>query len=93
MKLVDVTFRESVYCKQKIQISDALKIIRKLSSAGLDYIEIGYLKNNRDGSPFLNYNPSYINKAFSNCDRRPKNLTSEEKVDWSPRKLTGCQSQ
>lgn len=85
MKLIDVTFRESVYCKQKIQIPDALKIIRKLSSAGLDYIEIGYLKSNRVGSPFLNYNPSYINNAFLNCKGVTKLSAMIHPEDFNPK--------
>jgi len=72
MKIIDVTFRESVFCTSAIKLEYALEIIQRLSRAGVDYIEIGYLKYNQGESPFLNYQPDYISKAFLACEGKPK---------------------
>jgi len=66
METIDVTLRESVYCNEFISLELGLEMIRKLSLAGIDYIEIGYLKKDCiTKSLFLNYNREYINKAYS----------------------------
>lgn len=72
MKIIDVTLRESVFCPSVIKLEHALEVIRRLSEAGLDYIEIGYLKHNQGKSPFLNYRPDYIEKAFWVCGGKSK---------------------
>lgn len=73
MEIVDVTLRESVYCDEFISSKFGLEIIRRLSLAGIDYIEIGYLKNNCDTkSPFMNYNKSYIEKAYFSSAKKSK---------------------
>lgn len=73
MEIVDVTLRESVYCDEFISFKFGLEIIRRLSLAGIDYIEIGYLKNNCDTkSPFMNYNKSYIEKAYLSSAKKSK---------------------
>lgn len=72
MKIIDVTLRESVFCPPVIKLKHALEVIRRLSEAGLDYIEIGYLKHNQGKSPFLNYQPDYIERAFGVCGGKSK---------------------
>ncbi|MCX6722458.1 MAG: hypothetical protein NT094_00110 [Candidatus Staskawiczbacteria bacterium] len=65
MEIIDVTLRESVYCDEPISYELGLEIIRRLSEAGIDYIEIGYLKKNYDTkSFFMNYDKDYIEKAY-----------------------------
>ena len=73
MEIVDVTLRESVYRDNPISFKLGLEIIRRLSMAGVDYIEIGYLKKNYDTkSLFMNYNKNYIEKAYLSSMKRSK---------------------
>lgn len=73
MEIIDVTLRESVYCKNPISLEIGLNVIEKLAQINIDYIEIGYLKKDiESNSLFFNYNSDYIEKAHSLVDGRSK---------------------
>ena len=73
MEIIDVTLRESVYCDNPISMEAGFEIIKRLSSSGIDYIEIGYLKKDyATKSFFMNYNPEYIEKAYSIAGKKSK---------------------
>jgi len=86
MKIMDVTFRESVLCRKQIEVEAVLSTIRRLSEAGIDYIEIGYLKFGSDPNPLLNYSPDYIAKCYEICRGKVKIGTMIHPDDFSPQK-------
>jgi 4-hydroxy 2-oxovalerate aldolase len=85
MKLLDVTFRESVLCSNPIGVNDVLSTIKKLSETSIDYIEIGYLKSNISGNPLVNYNTAYINECHKICNKKAKIAAMMHPEDFSPR--------
>ncbi|MBQ6886761.1 MAG: hypothetical protein IJN54_04530 [Lachnospiraceae bacterium] len=64
MKLMDVTLRESIYLpNNKITIEAAQNLVRGLSEAGVDYIEIGYIS--KESSKILQeYSPEHYIEAM-----------------------------
>ena len=84
LKMMDVTFRESVLCRKQIELSAALDTIKMLSDAGLEYIEIGHLKRGSAPNPLLNYSPEYINKCHEICCEKVKIAAMIHPDDFSP---------
>lgn len=64
MELMDVTLRESIYLPDNaITIEAAQNLVRGLSEAGVDYIEIGYIS--KDSSKILQeYSPEHYIEAM-----------------------------
>lgn len=86
MKIMDVTFRESVLCRKQIGVEAVLSTIKKLSEAGIEYIEIGYLKFGLGSNPLLNYSPEYIAKCHEICEGKVKIGAMIHPDDFSPQK-------
>ena len=86
MKIMDVTFRESVLCQNQIELEAVLSTIQRLSETGIEYIEIGYLKFGSDPNPLLNYSPEYIMKCHEMCKGKVKIGVMIHPDDFSPRK-------
>jgi 4-hydroxy 2-oxovalerate aldolase len=86
MKIMDVTFRESVLCRKQIGVEAVLSTIKKLSEAGIEYIEIGYLKFGSGSNPLLNYSPEYIAKCYEICRGKVKIGAMIHPDDFSPHK-------
>jgi len=86
MKIMDVTFRESVLCRKQIDLEAVLSTLRKLSETGIEYIEIGYLKFGSDPNPLLNYSPEYIAKCHAICEGKVKIGAMIHPDDFSPHK-------
>jgi 4-hydroxy 2-oxovalerate aldolase len=86
MKIMDVTFRESVLCKKQIELEAVLSTVQRLSETGIDYIEIGYLKFGQGSNPLLNYSPDYIAKCHDICEGRAKIGAMIHPDDFSPDK-------
>jgi 4-hydroxy 2-oxovalerate aldolase len=84
MKLLDVTFRESVLCSNFIGVNDVLNTIKKLAQTSIDYIEIGYLKSNVSGNPLVNYNAAYINECHKICNKKAKIVAMMHPQDFAP---------
>ena len=64
MELMDVTLRESIYLpNNKITIEAAQNLVRGLSEAGVDYIEIGYISKN-SSEILQEYSPEHYIKAM-----------------------------
>jgi 4-hydroxy 2-oxovalerate aldolase len=72
MKIMDVTFRESVLCRKQIDLEAVLSTIERLSETGIEYIEIGYLKFGSEVNPLLNYSPKYITRCHEICKGKVK---------------------
>ena len=47
MERIDVTFRESVLCQESVEVADVLATIKRLADTRIDYVEIGYLPDDR----------------------------------------------
>jgi 4-hydroxy 2-oxovalerate aldolase len=86
MKIMDVTFRESVLCRKQIELEAVLSTIQRLSETGIDYIEIGYLKFGSGSNPLLNYSPDYIAKCHEICKGKVKIGAMIHPDDFSPHK-------
>ncbi len=86
MKIMDVTFRESVLCRKQINLDAVLSTLKKLSETGIEYIEIGYLKFGSDPNPLLNYSPDYIAKCHAICRGKVKIGAMIHPDDFSPHK-------
>jgi 4-hydroxy 2-oxovalerate aldolase len=72
MKIMDVTFRESVLCQNQIELKSVYNTINKLAETNIDYIEIGYLKFGKSANPLENYSPEYISKCYEICAGKTK---------------------
>ena len=86
MKIMDVTFRESVLCRKQIELEAVFNTLQRLSETGIDYIEIGYLKFGSDANPLLNYSPDYIAKCYDICKGKVKIGAMIHPDDFSPHK-------
>ncbi|MCJ7783735.1 MAG: hypothetical protein MUP41_07350 [Desulfobacterales bacterium] len=86
MKIMDVTFRESVLCRKQIELGAVLSTIQRLSETGIEYIEIGYLKFGSGSNPLLNYSPDYIAKCHEMCEGKVKIGAMIHPDDFSPQK-------
>jgi 4-hydroxy 2-oxovalerate aldolase len=86
MKIMDVTFRESVLCQKQIGMEAVLSTLQRLSETGIDYIEIGYLKFGSDSNPLLNYSPDYIARCYDICKGKVKIGAMIHPDDFSPDK-------
>jgi len=72
MKIMDVTFRESVLCRHQIELKSVYDTINRLAETNLDYIEIGYLKLGKGPNPLENYSPEYISTCYEICAGKTK---------------------
>jgi 4-hydroxy 2-oxovalerate aldolase len=72
MKIMDVTFRESVLCQNQIELKSVYDTINRLAQTHIDYIEIGYLKFGKGANPLENYSPEYISECFEICAGKTK---------------------
>jgi 4-hydroxy 2-oxovalerate aldolase len=86
MKIMDVTFRESVLCRKQIDLQSVLSTIGKLCETGIEYIEIGYLKFGSGSNPLLNYSPEYITRCHEICKEKVKIGAMIHPDDFSPHK-------
>lgn len=84
MKIIDVTFRESVLCKKQIDSEAVLGTIKMLSDTCIEYIEIGYLKCGSVSNPLLNYSPEYITRCYEICQGKTKLAAMIHPDDFSP---------
>jgi len=85
MMMMDVTFRESVLCQNRIDISKVLETIRVLSQTYVDYIEIGYMKAGENGDPLWTYSPDYIRTCNEICKGKTKLAIMIHPEDFSPK--------
>lgn len=84
MKIMDVTFRESVLCNKSFAIEKIFTTIKKLSCTNVDYIEIGYLKNSAGNNPLFGYSPDYIEKCYNICRNETGLVAMMHPEDFSP---------
>jgi len=84
MKIMDVTFRESVLCQKQIDLKAVLSTIRRLSETYIEYVEIGYLKFGSGSNPLLNYSPDYIKKCYDICEGKTRMVAMIHPDDFLP---------
>jgi 4-hydroxy 2-oxovalerate aldolase len=84
MKIMDVTFRESVLCQNQIELKSVYDTINRLAETNIDYIEIGYLKFGKGSNPLENYSPEYISRCHEICAGKTKLAAMMHPDDFSP---------
>jgi len=84
MRMIDVTFRESVLCRKQLDPEAVQSTIRRLADTCIEFIEIGYLKRGSGPNPLENYSPEYISKCYEICQGKTKLAAMIHPDDFSP---------
>lgn len=88
MKLIDVSFRESVYTNTIFQYTEVIDIIKYMIMCNLDnffsYVEFGYIDKKKTSIPLAHYDPLFIKEVKQILKGKLKLSAMLHTDDFSP---------